>query len=193
MNQNAVLVIDVQNDFCPGGALAVPEGNMVVPIINDIIAVATKRGMPIFASRDWHPEETMHFNTKGGKWPPHCIQTTKGAEFHPELKLPTNRILISKGTEADEDAYSAFEGKDGYKMTLRGLLDAQSVKKIFICGLTLDYCVKATALDAKKYGFEVLIFENATRAVNINPDDGIKAKFELWNKGIEIKSFPDFS
>ena len=193
MNETALLIVDLQNDFCPGGALAVTGGDQIVPVVNDLISVAVGRGMPIFASRDWHPEATSHFNTHGGPWPPHCRQTTKGAEFHPKLRLPADRFtIISKGTKPDQDAYSAFDGKDRFGVTLLKNLESASVKKIYIAGLALDYCVKATALDAKKNGFEVVVFENATRAVNIKPNDGRYAKAEMWNTGIKIMDFPEF-
>lgn len=184
---SALLIVDVQNDFCPGGALPVPEGDKVVPVINDLISVAIGRGMRIFASRCWHtPENKVHFKPIG-PWPPHCIQSTKGAEFHPDLKLPRNVILISKGTKPNEDAYSPFGDTE-----LEKLLRETGVKKLFVCGLAFDYCVKAAALDGKKLGFDVVVFENATRAVNVKPHDGWNAKMETWDAGIKVMDFPEF-
>jgi len=186
---SAFLIVDVQNDFCPGGALPVPEGDKVVPVINDIISVCVGRKMPIFASRDWHPPNHCSFKEQSGPWPAHCVQSTKGAEFHYKLRLPQNYYtLISKATKSDTDSYSAFGGTD-----LEEQLRETGIKKLFIGGLALDYCVKATALDGNKIGFDVVVFENATRAVNINPDDGWHAKVEMWDTGIKIMDFPEFN
>lgn len=187
MDKTALLIVDLQNDFCPGGTLAVPDGDKIVPVANDLIAVAMGRQMPIFVSRDWHPSNHCSFKEQGGPWPKHCVQSTKGAELHPNLKLPKNSVLISKGVEQDKDSYSAFGGTN-----LENLLREKKVRKIFIGGLALDYCVKATALDGQKLGFDIVVFQNATRAVNINPSDGWNAKAEMWDAGISIIQFPGF-
>ena len=193
MNKNALLIVDLQNDFCPEGALPVKDGDKIVSLVNDLISIAVGRDIPIFASRDWHPAKTTHFNTYGGKWPPHCIQMTGGAEFHPNLQLPNNAIIISKGTKENEDAYSAFDGTDKNGLSFLSVLVKKSVKKIFICGLALDYCVKASALDARKLEFEVVVFENATKGVDINPSGSWYTKVEMWNAGVKIMNFPEFN
>ena len=194
MSERALLVVDIQNDFCPGGALPVPDGDKIIPVVNNLIHIFSGNKEPVFATRDWHPQETSHFNTHGGIWPPHCIQSTKGAEFNPNLKLPKNFILISKGTQPGENGYSAFTGEDKIhkKKLLENLLQV-SVKKVFVVGLALDYCVKETAIAAKQYGFEVVVFENGTRAVNVKPNDGWLAKIEMLNTGIKIMNFTEFN
>ncbi|MEK7502874.1 MAG: isochorismatase family protein [Patescibacteria group bacterium] len=186
-NESALIVVDVQNDFCPGGALPVLDGHKVVPILNDAISIFDARNAPIFATRCWHVRENrVHFKPNG-RWPEHCLQSTKGAEFHPDLKLPRNVILISKGMELDEDAYSPFGGT-GLEKQLR----ENGIKKIWIGGLAFDYCVKAAALDGKKLGFDVVVFENASRSVNVSPNDHWNSKVEMWNAGVKIMNFPEF-
>lgn len=187
MNKGAILIVDLQNDFCPRGALAVTDGDKIVPIVNDLITIATRRQMPIIASRDWHPQNHCSFKEQGGQWPVHCVQSTWGAELHPDLKLPKDLTIISKATEPDKDSYSAFGETD-----LEKLLQEMEIQKLWICGLALDYCVKATALDAQKLGFKTTVFENATKAVNIDLNDTWNAKIQMWNAGIKIINFPEF-
>lgn len=190
LNERALLVVDIQNDFCPGGALPVPEGDKIIPVANWIIGAFVGNGDAVIVSRDWHQEDTNeHFK----KWPPHCVQSTKGAELHPNLKIPKSFILISKGTKPDEDAYSPFEGKDYKGRTLLDILTEFRVKELWILGLALDYCVKAAALDAKKNGFDVVVVENACAAVNVNPDDGAKAIEEMRQAGIRVVMFAEFA
>lgn len=183
--RSALIIVDVQNDFCPGGALEVPRGDEVVEKINAVI----KFFNIIIASRDWHPVCTVHFKEYGGMWPPHCIRGSRGAEFHPQLDISRINHVISKGMGNSDNGYSAFEG-----LCLQGELDSDllnllhdwNVAKLYICGLATDYCVKATALDAKRYGFETYLLEDACRAVNINPDDGAKAVKEMKEAGVII-------
>lgn len=190
MSERALLVVDIQNDFCPGGALPVPDGDKIIPVANWIIGAFMGNNDAVIFSRDWHPQDTKeHFQ----KWPPHCIQTTKGAELHPNLKLPKNFMLISKGTKPDEDAYSPFEGKNYHGETLLEILKILTIKEVWIFGLALDYCVKAAALDAKKNGFDVIVIENACAAVNVNPDDGKKAVEEMRQTGIRVMMFAEFA
>jgi nicotinamidase/pyrazinamidase len=176
---DALLVVDVQNDFCPGGALAVAEGDRVVPVLNCWIERAARAGAPVFASRDWHPPGHVSFAERGGPWPPHCVQGTPGAELHRELRLPAGAVLVSKGTSAERDAYSAFEGTD---LALR--LRAAGVRRLFVGGLALDYCVRASALDALSYGLEVV---PATRPVDVRPGDGERALTELHAAGVFLE------
>ncbi|MEE8587259.1 MAG: nicotinamidase [Acidobacteriota bacterium] len=179
---DALLAVDVQIDFCPGGALAVREGDQVVAVLNRWIGKARQAGIPIFASRDWHPPGHVSFKERGGPWPVHCVRGTPGAEFHPALELPTQSKLISKATALDKDAYSAFEGTD-----LEQQLRQAGVGRIWIGGLTLDYCVKYSTLDALKAGFEVRVILAATRAVNLEPDDGRKALEEILSAGAALE------
>ena len=175
---DALLIVDVQNDFCPGGALAVADGDAVVPTLNRWVAEAETSGVPVFASRDWHPANHVSFKERGGPWPPHCIEGTWGAAFHPDLRLPRNVQIISKAMDPDADSYSAFGGTD-----LAGRLRRAQVKTVWIGGLAQDYCVRATALDAIREGFEVHVITDATRAVNLRPGDGNRALDEIRNAG----------
>ncbi len=172
---DALVIVDVQNDFCPGGSLPVPEGDAVVPILNRYTERFAGLHAPIFASRDWHPPVTTHFKAHGGLWPPHCVQGTRGAEFHAELRLPREVVVVSKGMDPDEDAYSCFQAEDPRGMPFAAVLAEREVGRLFMGGLATDYCVKATVLDALKHGFQVVVLEDAVRAVNIDPGDGARA------------------
>ncbi len=185
VGKDALLVIDVQNDFCPGGALPVLDGDRVVPVLNLCIEKFKAAKLPVFAKRDWHPEKTSHFKTFGGLWPPHCIQGSKGAEFHPDLKLPTDAIIVSAGMAPDEDAYSGFEGRDAGGAKLADLLRNHGVGRIFVGGLATDYCVKFTVLDALKEGFKAVLIEDGVRGVNLQPDDSARAVAEMRRAGAE--------
>ena len=178
--KRALIVVDVQNDFCPGGALAVAAGDEVVPPLNDLIREFLARNEPVFKSRDWHPRRTKHFAEFGGTWPVHCVQETRGAEFHPELTDDPRIQLISKGT-GDEDQYSAFDGTD-----LAARLRAANIEEVWVGGLATDYCVKNTVLDALREGFTVKAVRNAMRPVEIQPGDGTRAIEEMQRAGAEI-------
>lgn len=178
--KQALIVVDVQNDFCPGGKLAVAHGDEVVAPLNELIDEFLERGDPVYKSRDWHPPETKHFKAHGGTWPPHCVQNTKGAEFHPQLKDDPRIHVISKGL-GDTDCYSAFDETD-----LAAQLRDEGVKELLVGGLATDYCVKATVLAGLKRGFKVKALENAMRAVNLQPDDGERAIEEMRAAGAEI-------
>ncbi|RKY33089.1 MAG: bifunctional nicotinamidase/pyrazinamidase [Candidatus Omnitrophota bacterium] len=181
--KKALLVVDMQNDFCPGGALGVPQGDKIIPKINRYIKFFSKRKLPIFATRDWHPPRTKHFKDFGGAWPVHCIRNTRGALFHPKLKLPKNAILLYKGIDAKKDGYSAFEAQDSSGMAFPRILGLLGIKELFICGLATDYCVKFSGLEAIKQGFKVKILLDAIQGVNLKPDDSEKAINELVRKG----------
>jgi len=173
----ALVVVDVQNDFCTGGALAVPQGELVVPILNKYVEKFTEAGAPIIFTRDWHPPDHSSFKDQGGPWPPHCVQNTKGAEFHPGLRLPPEGVVVSKGDKKDE-AYSFFQGTDmAEKLRERG------IKRLLVGGLATDYCVKATVLDGLKLGFEVFHLDDASRGVDVNPGDSERALAEMVEKG----------
>jgi len=176
--ESALIIVDVQNDFLPGGALPVPNGDEVIPILNKYIELFNKVGAPIFVTRDWHPPNHISFKTQGGIWPPHCIQNSKGAEFASNLKLPKNVIIISKAVNPNMEAYSGFEGTD---LALK--LKELGVKKVFIGGLATDYCVKNTVLDALKEGFKTFFLEDASRGVNLKPEDSENAVKEMVNRG----------
>ncbi len=188
----ALLVVDVQNDFCPGGALAVPEGDKVVPILNKYIKIFSKKKLLIFASRDWHPKKTLHFKKFGGVWPAHCVQGTKGAEFHPKLKLPKEAIILSKGMNPKEDSYSAFQAENPDGISFLNLLKIFGIEEIYIGGLATDYCVKFTTLDALKKGFKVRVLMDAIKGVNLKPDDSTKAIARMLKMGANKLTLADF-
>jgi len=181
--KKALLIVDVQNDFCPGGALAVPEADKVVPKINKYIKIFAKSKLPIFATRDWHPVKTKHFKDFGGSWPVHCIRNTKGAQFHPKLKLPKEVFLLYKGIDAGKDAYSAFQAEDMSGQSFFRLLTNLGVKELYVGGLATDYCVKSSVLDAAKFGFKVKLLVDAIKGVNLKPQDSQRAIKEMVKHG----------
>src|SRR5258705_693485 len=179
-NKQALIVVDVQNDFSPEGALAVAHGDEVVAPLNKLIDEFLQRGYPVYKSRDWHPPTTKHFQAYGGTWPVHCVQGTPGAEFHPAVKDDPRIQIISKGL-GDEDSYSALDGTD-----LSAQLRQQGVEEVWVGGLATDYCVKNTVLDALKEGFAVKALKNAMQPVELNPGDGDRAIQEMSAAGAEI-------
>jgi nicotinamidase/pyrazinamidase len=175
---DALLIVDLQRDFLPGGALGVREGDAVVPVMNHYIDMAVQGGVPVFASRDWHPRNHCSFVSRGGIWPPHCVAESQGAEFAPGLKLPAEATIVSKATREDADAYSAFGGTD-----LDETLRSRGVRRLWIGGLATDYCVLATVLDARKAGYDVLFLEDASRAVEAKPGDQERAIGQMREAG----------
>lgn len=184
VKKKALLIVDVQNDFCPGGALAVPNGDKVVAPLNELIRHAQRNGWLIIASRDWHPEKTAHFE----KWPIHCVQGTKGAKFHPLLNIGCCVTVVSKGVNPGENAYSAFNGRFANGLALDEFLKTNGVEIIYVGGLATDYCVKATAIDAAKLGYETYFLLDASRAVNLNPGDEKNARQEMIAAGVTFST-----
>lgn len=178
MTKKILLMVDVQNDFCPGGALAVNNGNKVVEPLNKMVKYAKENNWLIVASRDWHPAITRHFKNHGGIWPTHCVQNTDGAKFHPELHV-SEAMVVSKATQPNEDGYSAFDGKIEDGRTLAAFLRANKIEEVYVGGLATDYCVKASALDSTKNGFKTYLLIDTCKAVNLQPDDGDKAIDEM--------------
>lgn len=183
---DALIIVDVQNDFCPGGALPVEEGSYVVPVLNRWIEAARQVGAWIIASRDWHPGSHISFWQCGGAWPSHCVQNTWGAEFHQGLELPENILIVSKGTNADRDDYSDFE-MTGLARELR----SNCVRRLWVGGLAQDVCVRATVLDGLKAGFEVHLIKDATRPLNVTPGAGERAVQEMQAAGCIIEEGDD--
>ena len=181
----ALVIVDVQNDFCPGGALPVADGDKVVAVLNRHIGKFDRVGLPIFATRDWHPARTRHFNTDGGPWPPHCVQGTEGGKFHPDLALPKTAVVVSKGMSPEADSYSGFEATDAEGVGLAERLRGLGVERIFVGGLATDYCVKFTVLDGLKEGFKVTLLQDAIRGVNLRPEDSERAIAEMVRAGAE--------
>ena len=179
--KRALIVVDVQNDFCPGGTLAVAHGDEVVAPLNQLIDQFLKEDSPVYKSRDWHPAKTKHFKAYGGSWPVHCVAGTHGAEFHQDLSDDPRAMIVSKGMDESADGYSGFDGTN-----LARLLQGEDVREVWVGGLATDYCVKHTVIDALQEGFEVKALADAMRAVNVNPDDGAKAIAEMRDAGAEI-------
>jgi nicotinamidase/pyrazinamidase len=182
----ALLVVDMQKDFCPGGALAVPGADRIVPSLNRYLADARARDMPVYASRDWHPPVTSHFKEFGGEWPPHCVQDSEGARFHADLRLPSDAIVIAKGDDPSAAGYSAFEGHTADGATLLGDLQHRHVTRLYVSGVATDYCVRATALDALRNGFDVRILSDAIAGIDLDPGDVDRALGELTQAGARM-------
>jgi len=183
---SALVIVDVQNDFCPGGSLAVAGGDEVVPIMNRYAEAFAAAGRLVIADRDYHPGRTTHFVQFGGAWPPHCVQGTYGAEYHPGLVLPPETVHVVKGMGAEEDAYSVFQGRDTTGQSFEALLADYGIRKLYVGGLATDYCVRATVLDALKAGLEVVVVADGVRAVNVEPGDGDRAIEEMRRAGATI-------
>jgi nicotinamidase/pyrazinamidase len=175
---DALIIVDVQKDFCPGGALPIENGDAVIPILNRWIAKAIEKGIPVYASRDWHPVGHISFSDHDGDWPPHCIQDSEGARFHPDLALPDTVVKVTKGVRFDQDQNSAFD-QTGLSVHLR----REGINRLWIGGLAEDVCVLSTALDGRKEGFEVMIIENAT--LPVTPRGGEKARAKMQKAGVQ--------
>lgn len=173
--KDGLIVVDLQVDFCPGGALAVAGGDEIVSPVNGLLNIP---GWMKVATRDWHPADHTSFEAQGGIWPVHCVADTPGAAFHPRMNASDVEMVVSKATTREAEAYSGFDGT-----SLADDLRAKGIERLFVCGLATDYCVKATALDARREGFEVVVVEDAVRAVNVNPGDGEKAIEEMRAAG----------
>ncbi|GAB6065392.1 nicotinamidase [Aquifex pyrophilus] len=178
-DRDALIVVDMQKDFMPGGALPVPDGDKIIPVLNEYIKLFEEKGLPVFFTRDWHPPNHISFKGHGGIWPPHCVQNTEGAKFHEELYIPKdNKFIISKGTSQDFDAYSGFQGT-----ILESLLRERGVRRIFVGGVATDYCVKNTVIGGLNLGFEAIVLEDAIKGVDVNPGDVERAIEEMLLRG----------
>ena len=178
---DALVVVDMQVDFMPGGALPVPGGDEVVDMVNEYVELFTRAGATVVFTRDWHPPNHVSFKTRGGPWPPHCVQGTPGASFHPKLRVPTDALIVSKATDPDREAYSGFEGTE-----LDAELRRRGVRRVFVCGVATDYCVKATALDAARLGYQVFLLADAVRGVNVPPNSVQRAIEEMLDAGVVL-------
>lgn len=184
----ALLIVDVQNDFCEGGALAVPGGAEVIAPLNTVAAQFSRQGLRVYASRDWHPSNTTHFRERGGPWPVHCVAGSSGAAFHPHLVLPPDTVIVDKGDTHGADGYSAFEGHTSEGARLEDDLEAHAVTHLLIGGLATDYCVKASALDARKRGLRVTLLEDAVRGVDVQAGDSGRALDAMRDAGVELST-----
>ena len=183
MTVSALLIVDVQNDFCPGGNLPVAGGDEVVPVLNSYVALFRAKGLPVFASRDWHPADSAHFRVNGGLWPVHCVRGSDGARFHPALRLPEEAVIVSKGMARDDEGYSSFDGVDENGSPLADCLSSKGVERICVGGLATDYCVKHTVLDGIARGFAVTVLVDAVRGVDLEPGDAAEAVREMVEAG----------
>jgi nicotinamidase/pyrazinamidase len=183
---DALLVVDLQNDFLPGGALGIAGGDRIIEPLNRLLQAWRARGLPTVLSRDWHPPAHCSFAAQGGPWPEHCVAGTAGADFSSRLTRASSDLVISKATHVDRDAYSALDGTP-----LAALLRDRSITRLFVGGLATDYCVRATGLDARAAGLEVVVLADAVCAVDVRPDDGKHALAELAAAGCEFATTDD--
>ncbi len=183
---DALIIVDVQNDFCPGGSLAVDRGDEVATALSNVALHFRMKSVRIFATQDWHPENHSSFNDQGGPWPPHCVQGSRGAEFHQNLELPIGTSIVRKGSNPEVDAYSGFLDSN-----LEEQLRRTDISRVFVGGLATDYCVLNTVLDARALGFDVFLIEDAIAAVNVESDDGEKAVAKMKDAGAELTSVAD--
>ena len=181
-HDSALILVDIQNDFCPGGALAVDEGDQIVSIVNSLISEFPL----VISTQDWHPANHISFKEQGGPWPPHCVQGSRGAELHSGLRTDTVAHYLRKASSPGKDDYSEFEGKDEQDRSLDLVLKSHGVNKLYVVGLATDYCVLETVLDGLKYGYDVYAVSDAMRAVNVSPDDGEKALQRMASAGAHI-------
>lgn len=189
LEDGALLVVDVQNDFCEGGALPVSQGQGVVPLLNAYADRFAALNRPVVATRDWHPPRTRHFKEFGGVWPSHCVQDSRGAAFHPDLRLPEGTLVASKGADPEEDAYSAFQATLADGTELADALQRRGVQHVYVGGLATDYCVRASVLDALKAGFAATVLIDASRGANLQPHDAEEAIQEMVNAGATLTTY----
>jgi len=189
--KKALLVVDIQNDFCPGGALGVSEGDQIIPVVNKYVDLFLKNQFPVFVSRDWHPKDTKHFKQSGGPWPPHCVQNTKGAEFHPDFLVPDEAIILSKGTDPEMNGYSVFDAHDLENKPFIDLLKEMGIDELYIAGIATDYCVRMTYLDAFKNSYKVNVLTDAIKGVD--EQDSKHAIDEIVAKNGKLKIFSEVS
>lgn len=185
--QSALIVVDVQNDFCPGGALPIKGGDEIVPVLNRYLELFGKTRSGVYATRDWHPRNHCSFKKQGGSWPDHCTQNSPGAEFHPGLKLPHDAEVISKAIRPETDAYSGFEGTN-----LELYLKRKGTQRLFVGGLATDYCVKQTVLDARRLSFETYLLTDAIWGIDAKKGDCQKAIEEMKKAGAILTSLQEF-
>lgn len=187
----ALLIVDVQRDFCPGGGLAVPGGDRVVTPLNRVSHLCTQASQPVYLSRDWHPAASSHFAAHGGRWPVHCVAHTPGARFHHDLVLPDNSIIITKGESLSADGYSAFDGRTLGGASLEHDLRQRRVTHLFVGGLATDYCVRHSVLDSRRAGFDVSVLTDAIAGVDLTPGDSQRALDEMRTAGANLTTVPE--
>ncbi|HTP64458.1 MAG TPA: nicotinamidase [Geobacteraceae bacterium] len=187
----ALLIVDVQNDFCPGGALGVAGGDRIIPVINRYIELLGGKGALVITSRDWHPPVTRHFQEFGGLWPAHCVAGTRGAMFHEGLALPPDSLIFSKGMDPERDDYSALSALDAGETPLSELLRQEGIGRLYVCGLATDYCVRQTTLDALNEGLEIVVLTDAVAGVDLAPGDSKRALAEMRAGGARLADYAE--
>ena len=191
-NHSALIVVDVQRDFCPGGSLAVPDGDTIIPVVQTLIDIFVRHNLPVAMTRDHHPPHHISFQAQGGPWPPHCIPGTTGFDYHPQLSIPPQAAHFIKGFQPDQDAYSGFAGQrigDGGELngeTLDQWFQAHAVDTLYVVGLATDYCVRETALDARRLGYTVYLPRNGVRGVDVAHGDSQQALDEMSRHGVRV-------
>lgn len=184
--KSVLLLVHLQNDFCPNGALPVPEGDHVIPIANEWIRFFAAQGYGIVATRDWHPPNHCSFQEQGGPWPPHCVQGSLGSQFHPDLKMPPGTLIVSGATNPKKEAYSGFDGT-----SLEERLEDLEAETLYVLGLATDYCVKQTVLDACRLGFRVVVLQDGVRGIDVQPGDSQKAFQDMQAAGAIVTRSAD--
>ncbi|GBC89042.1 Nicotinamidase [bacterium HR13] len=188
-DKDALIVVDMQNDFMPWGALPVPDGDKIVPKLNAYIDIFSSKGLPVYFTRDWHPPDHISFVENGGVWPPHCVQNTEGAKFHRDLHIPKdNKFIVSKGTSRDFDAYSGFQGT-----MLDSLLQERGIRRVFVGGVATDYCVKNTVMGALNLEYQAFLLIDATKGVDVKPGDTERAIDEMLSSGAVVIEFENLT
>lgn len=185
---DALLIVDVQCDFCAGGALPVPGGDRVVPVLRLLAARFAERGATVYTLRDWHPPSSRHFQRHGGVWPVHCVAGTPGAAFHPDLHLPDSAIVVSAGVGVDDDGYSGFDGRTSAGDDLETDLRRRGIHQLYVGGLATDYCVRHTVMDGVRRGFEMHVIFEAVLGVEVTVGDSAKAILEMKRAGAQFVS-----
>lgn len=190
---SVLLIVDVQNDFCPGGALGVSGGDVIIPLINRYVELFRKGGLPVIATRDWHPRKTKHFKEFGGIWPVHCVQGSSGAEFHADLRLPPDALVFSKGIDPEQDDYSALHARNDAGTPLPDFLKQGGGRHLYLCGLATDYCVRQTALEGLRQGFAITVLIDAVRGVDLAPGDSERALDEIRAAGARFLTLDELT
>jgi len=183
---DALSVTDMQLDFLPGGALAVPGGDRLIPVMNRVVELFHSRKRPVFFTRDWHPRDHVSFKERGGQWPPHCVENTPGAAFHPNLKIPEGAVILSKADRRDVEEYSTLYARDAEGNTEKELLEKSGTRRLFVGGLATDYCVLNTVIEACRAGIDTYVLTDAVSAVDVNPGDGEKALEKMRKIGAKL-------
>ena len=183
---DALIIVDVQNCFLPGGSLGVAGGDRIIEPLNRAIGIFFKKNLAIFLSRDWHPRQHISFVEQGGPWPVHCVRNTSGAQFFESLRIPASAVVFSKGTDPEQEEYSAWHARDASGKTLQEIVHSMGIQRLFIGGLTTEYCILSTVKDARAEGYPIFVLQDAICAVEANQGDGWRALEEMSSAKAEL-------